>query len=375
MNRSTVPIFSKSYRADCSLAISRQTGRKQGDQLGFSLVELMIAMSISLVLLGGVAQVYSSSKQTYRAQEANSRLQESGRTATILLQRDIRPAGFQGCRSLNAINPNVVAQPPLPEFDGSASTKDINGTTVVRGYEGTSGSWLPTLPAALGTVATDTDVIAIQRANSCGANLTADMSTVDSDIQIAFPNACNFADGQIIVVSSCSNVDIFRANGITDTGAIQTIEHNDAVTNSSTSLSTTYNIGADVMGFSSLTYYIATGADGQPSLWRYDDTSATVASVNPIELVSNVSDMQIEYGQDTNGDMSANFYVPANSIINDPDWAAVVSVRISLLVQTRSATIASQPQVYTYNRASVTAPDRRLYRVFTTTISLRNKVS
>jgi len=375
MNRSIVSIFSKSHRADCSPAASRQTGRKQGNQLGFSLVELMIAMTISLVLLGGVGQIYSSSKQTYRAQEANSRLQESGRTATILLQREIRPAGFQGCRSLSAINPNVVAQPPLPEFDGNASTKDIDGTTVVRGYEGTSGSWLPTLPTALGTIAADTDVIAIQRANNCGANLVADMSTVDSDIQIAFPNACNFADGQVVVVSSCSNVDIFRANGVADSGAIQTIEHGDVATNSSTSLSTTYNIGADVMGFSSLTYYIATGADGQPSLWRYDDTSATVASVNPIELVSNVSDMQIEYGQDTNGDMSANYYVPANSIVSDSDWAAVVSVRVSLLVQTRSAAIATQPQQYTYNRASVTAPDRRLYRVFTTTISLRNKVS
>lgn len=367
MNNPSISIFTK----------SRSIDRKPGIKNGFTLVELMIAMTLSLVLLAGVVQIFVSSKQTYRTQEENSRLQESGRTATTLLQRDIRPAGFQGCRSISGNTPSVTADLPLPDFnadgDGSALTSDIGAATVIRGYEASSGNWTPTLPAALGTVTSNTDVIAIQRARNCGANLIADMSTTSSDLQISFPNACSFTDSQVLVISNCSSLDIFRATKISNAGSIQTIEH-DTSLNGSASLSATYNIDADVMGFSSLTYFIATGTDGQPSLWRFDDTSAAVASVNPIELISNVADMQIEYGQDTAGDsdQAPNFYVTADNVT---DWAAVVSVRISLLVQTQSNTVATQAQTYTYNRASVTAPDRRLYRVFTTTILLRNKVT
>lgn len=326
------------------------------------MVELMIAMTLSLVLLGGVIQIFASSKQTYRAQEENSRLQESGRTATTLLQRDIRPAGFQGCRAIGTITPSVVANSPLPVIDASS---------VITGYEGSGGSWTPVLPSGLGTVSSGTDVITVQRASDCGANLNADMAGTNSSIQVNFPNTCNFTDSQVMVISNCSSVDVFRATVVTGSGSAQTITHDNTV-NSSGDLSATYNSDADVMGFSSLSYFIATGTDGQPSLWRFDNTSAAVASVNPMELVSNVADMQIEYGQDTDADQTANFYVTADTV---SDWTTVISVRISLLIQTRSTTVATQAQTYSYNRASVTAPDRRLYRVFTTTISLRNRVS
>ncbi len=335
-------------------------------QTGFTMVELMVAMALSLVLLAGVGQIFVSSKQTYRSQEANSRLQESGRTATTLLQRDIRPAGFQGCRSMNVITPAVVANSPIPVIDASS---------VVTGYEGSGGSWSPALPGALGTVTSGTDVITIQRASECGANLTANMGSVDGDIQINFPNACNFTADEVLVISDCTNVDIFRVGSISSTVTAQIIEHDNSSNsvNTSANLSKTYDDDADIMKFSSLTYFIAAGSDGQPSLWRFDNTSAAAASVNPVELVSDVADMQIEYGQDSaSGDQVPDFYVAADNVT---DWASVISVRISILVQTQANNISTQAQTYTYNRASVTAPDRRIHRVFTTTISLRNKVS
>lgn len=65
-------------------------------QRGVSLVELMIALVIGLLLVGGLIQVYLTSKQSYNAQEQVARMQESGRFAVDLIARDLRRAGYWG---------------------------------------------------------------------------------------------------------------------------------------------------------------------------------------------------------------------------------------------------------------------------------------
>ncbi|MFQ5469239.1 MAG: PilW family protein [Gammaproteobacteria bacterium] len=73
-------------------------------QRGITLVELMVALVVSLILLAGVIQIFSSNQATYRLQEALSRLQENGRFAIEHLQKDIRIAGFPG----NAFAGNAI---------------------------------------------------------------------------------------------------------------------------------------------------------------------------------------------------------------------------------------------------------------------------
>ena len=48
---------------------------------GFSVIELMVAMAISLLLLGGVISIFVSSKSSYETNERLSRIQENGRFA------------------------------------------------------------------------------------------------------------------------------------------------------------------------------------------------------------------------------------------------------------------------------------------------------
>lgn len=64
-------------------------------QRGLTLVELMVAMAVSLLLLAGVIQIFLSSKQSYRLQEGFSRLQENGRFAVDVLTLNVRHAGFK----------------------------------------------------------------------------------------------------------------------------------------------------------------------------------------------------------------------------------------------------------------------------------------
>ena len=65
-------------------------------QDGLSIVELMVAMTIGLVLLGGVMQVFLANKQSYRVQENLGRIQENGRFATDLIARTLRMTAWQG---------------------------------------------------------------------------------------------------------------------------------------------------------------------------------------------------------------------------------------------------------------------------------------
>jgi len=63
---------------------------------GFSLVELMIALLISLFLLAGMSQIFLGSRKSFTIQDSLGRLQENGRYVIETLSRDIRRAGYLG---------------------------------------------------------------------------------------------------------------------------------------------------------------------------------------------------------------------------------------------------------------------------------------
>lgn len=89
MNRNTI-----------SINASRACGVPRSRQGGFTLVELMVALVLSLFLIGGAILISSSGKATYTDSEQLSRAQESIRFASDFLIRDIRNAGFRDRVSL-----------------------------------------------------------------------------------------------------------------------------------------------------------------------------------------------------------------------------------------------------------------------------------
>ncbi len=64
-------------------------------QKGVTLIELMVALVLSLLVMTGVIQIFLSSKQVYNAQEATSRMQEDGRLTLDFLNKYLRLAGFK----------------------------------------------------------------------------------------------------------------------------------------------------------------------------------------------------------------------------------------------------------------------------------------
>jgi type IV pilus assembly protein PilW len=80
-----------------------QRGFKQ--QIGFSLIELMISIAIGLVMVVFVTSLYVRSKNSYEVHDDNSRLQQDARIVMALIGRNISQAGFgRPTGSLKGIN-------------------------------------------------------------------------------------------------------------------------------------------------------------------------------------------------------------------------------------------------------------------------------
>lgn len=106
-----------------------ETGIVQSER-GFSLVELMVAMVIGLIVVLVVGTLFMNSRQTYLAQDANSRLQENARYATELLGRQVRSAGYVAVNFSPLSGGNLFATPTSTKFSG----------TVISGVEVSGGS-------------------------------------------------------------------------------------------------------------------------------------------------------------------------------------------------------------------------------------------
>ncbi len=86
-------------------------------QRGLSLVELMVALALSLVVLLVTTGIYVSNKQTYRFLDSYSLLQENGRFAVYFLREHILQAGFPRQATVNAF-------PTLPVNNTGTNNSD-----------------------------------------------------------------------------------------------------------------------------------------------------------------------------------------------------------------------------------------------------------
>jgi type IV pilus assembly protein PilW len=107
------------------------------------------------------------------------------------------------------------------------------------------------------------------------------------------------------------------------------------------------------------------------------------SGVTTTVLVEDVVDMQITVGIDTGGpagiepDGNLDSYVTANSIAardySLKPWSSpIAAMRLSLLIRSANTKAATNFQTYTFNGATVTATDLRLYQAYTATYNLRN---
>lgn len=75
---------------------------------GFTLVELMLALALSLFLIGGVILIYASGTASTREANEFSRVQENIRFASDFMTRDIRNAGYRDRMGLTIVDATEI---------------------------------------------------------------------------------------------------------------------------------------------------------------------------------------------------------------------------------------------------------------------------
>lgn len=302
-------------------------------QRGLTLVELMVAITIGLILTAGIIQIFVNSKQTYRVEESLSRLQENGRMALDFMANDIRMASFWGYKH----TPSDVQNDLDPAGSGY-----VDFTSV--GITGTEGGGAPDSITLSGA---DSSPGLTAQPNGGGGVYSTLASTA---LQVNLPN--DLKSGDLVLVSDSIGGDIFQITGA-DPSAGGVVDHaiGAGSPGNTSQLSKAYQGDASIFYMHQVVYTIKNGADGQPALWRSDN------GVDQ-EIVDDVSDLQILYGEDMDGDRSVDTYVTADNVT---DFDNVYSVRVQLTVQTADA------------NTSVNAGNR-ISRNFSTTVAIRNRV-
>lgn len=318
-------------------------------QLGFSMVELMVAMVIQFILLAGMVYVYSNSRVMFTVNEQLSRVQENGRYLTDVLLHDIRMAGYSGCRSIDEVVPNnIIARSP------STFASLADGITVFENGAGWDN------PTALTRVA-GSDVITLQSAQGSGVSLRANMITDTATIQMIW-NPDRLAANDLILISDCSHADLFRASAIN----LGTIIAHDNIANTGNQLSKAYAKDAQLMPFDAHTYFIAS-ANAEPGLYQYSFNSDTATL-----LAEGVENMQLLLAEDTSGDQEPDVYVDATAVM---DWAAVIGVRVGLLMRSAN-NVATEARAFTFNGANAnTGNDTRVRKAFWSYAAMRNRIN
>jgi prepilin-type N-terminal cleavage/methylation domain-containing protein len=95
---------------------------------GYSLVELLVAMAISLVVMAGVYKVYVTQQDSYLLQEQVAEMQQNARVAKYVLTKDIRMVGYNPTRKINVGNFVTSFVAKLPGDDLADSDPDRTST-------------------------------------------------------------------------------------------------------------------------------------------------------------------------------------------------------------------------------------------------------
>lgn len=345
--------------------MSMANGNMRQGNRGFSLIELMVAMTVSLILLVGVGQIYLGTSATSRAQEGLSRVQENARFAVDSLSSDIRLAGYTGCpRSANAEPDRIMAD--------RASDDMFSQDTFVRGTDDGSSSdlWEGDPP---GNAIADIPAIRVTFAGTSQAVAEDDsFNGANFDLE---RNPDGFTQGDIITITDCSRTEIAEISNMTNSNKSTSINvtHGGNVNTPHNDLdSDDFSGETKVMRTYQYVYYVGTNSVGNPALYRRD-LAASDDNDRSIELVDNVETMRIQYGLDTDDDLQTDVYRPAEDLSSN-DWSTVASVRVSLLLRSGEVLTEQRPTQFSLLGDNLNHNDRRVRQVATKTITLRNRL-
>lgn len=335
------------------------------NQLGFSLVELMISIAIGLLLLAALSTLFVNQSRTRAELDKENRMIDNGRYSLDILSENLRLAGFYGEYDLSSSS--LPATWPNNPCSTTASAIGDSLLLHVQGYNAASATSAVASPPTCvpSTIKNGSDILVIRRAHTTPTVATAAVTGTT-----------------YLQVSLCT-----PTTGATESPFI--LATVPATFNLSTKTCTAANAGptfADLRRFLVQIYYIDSNnvaGDGIPTLKMAELGPANTFASTP--LVEGIEYMQIDYGidgvdTDVNGIIDANIdgvadgaYVSCSACTAD-QWSHVVSVKINIIARNlETSTGYTDAATYTLGTAGTVTPGGNYRRhAYTQVVRLTN---
>ena len=240
-------------------------------QFGYTIIELMIAITISLIILASLVAMFANNSRTRVEIERANQQTENGRYALQLITDDLHNAGY-----LAEFNPGPLATPAAKPDPCDTSVAGLKGALpmAVQGYDNAA-----IVPACLSDVRAGTDILVVRHASTCAVGSAGCDANVVGDPYFQ-TSGCNSA-------AELSSGNIANYYVLDTNAASFTLHQKDCVTL------------ANVYQYRTHIYFVANNDqanDGIPTLKRAE---LGIATFSIVPLVEGVENMQIEYGIDT----------------------------------------------------------------------------
>ena len=343
---------------------------------GFSLVEIMVGLTLGVILSIAVIGVYLAQKNIYKTNASQATIQNDENAIAALVTPTLREAGFSGCTTViqGLSNLNAGGPPPISTLGSNprmimgygAISNTIAQVNAANSTQATA--WSPSLDASLtGNVEAVSDVLIVLGAvpGSQPVGVTAFTSGGNS---IGLQNSNGIVAGQFGGVSDCLKSSVFAITSVVGT----TISHaagGGALGNATNGLAVDYPVGAQFVPMTQTAFFVASDPSGQSALVRATLNAGGTWTYQ--SLIPGVEAMRVLYGIGSNGVLAQ--YVPASGVTN---WSQVYAVRLGFLIEGQQGSGSVSPTQYTVLGTTITVPsDNRLRHVYEMTINLRNSAS
>lgn len=355
-------------------------------QRGFSLIEFMVAATISMAVVLAASSVYLSSSQTQRALGEKAMMFEGARVTMDLIGRDLENAGYYPAdnspgtnRSVKVVGYQNPCINPVPtgstvRLCGFANPTPFNfgvfGCTnqrLVRSGTGASVSYACAAhPTGVGSTVADSLVVNYYTIDSAGLNVGQRSDCENQDVAndtinsrnktaptaspLANPNRLTYDQAWPASLNSSTvpQLPLFVSNRYSLT----------PVNSSTATAGQKFQVDRRLIN----TLNLACNGNGNDN----DDNSSSASNASP--MVPGLDQMKFSYLVRTAGTGEAQ-YMTASSV---PDWGRVVAVRVCLLARSFQSVQNASYTMTDCLGTSSTFTDGFSRKVFTQVFVLKN---
>jgi type IV pilus assembly protein PilW len=326
--------------------------QRSGKPRGFTLIELMVGMTLGVIVLFALVTLFVNNSRMRRETDQASQQIENGRYALDLLRDDLHLSGYYGdsvpqtgYTVATATIPNVCAT-TVAGLQFVAPPAALQWPVPMFGISG--GDTVPTcVSSATGGQKAGTDILVVRRTST-------------------LPMAGGLTAGKVYVQATGCKTDLDQHKDfVLDTGANAA-----SFTRTKKDCAT----AADIYEFQTRIYYVSN--ETIPTL-RVLTLSGTSSTNEP--LVQGIEDMRVQFGRDDVGnDGTPDAFRQCLSTV-DPcvatDWANMMAVRVNLLARNLATGVGyTDSKTYSLGAGIVVGPfdDHYKRHAYTAIVRLMN---